>query len=333
MLDKLRDIAIRFQIDPDLTVGHAAKVTTVIKVLTEMNKSFSNFLEVEFMKNEDFKNIFLKNDKVLDTIKEDLELLIVDLKFSSFEAAVAPHFSENQTSLFNNNVVEWEKDTFDTYKDLILEGNYHESNYMRKIAKRYTDEERQKIFQPLFSAFGNGKDYSLNLRDKEGKVTTKLVQPVKEKYNFYVPKTEKVKEEQNYATVQAFLKLRKKGDSYTFNKQNVKEVYLVEELEHDTYPFKPNVVQFDTFIYILNEKLVCNVDFEDDCYFIKNELLDIRVWGDTREEVESAFAFSFHSLYENFAIEDNKKLSLESKGLKNNLLKLVKKVLHEAEKN
>ena len=61
MLDKLRDIAIRFQIDPELTVGHAAKVTTVIKVLTEMNKSFSNFLEVEFLKNDEF-GYMLKNE-------------------------------------------------------------------------------------------------------------------------------------------------------------------------------------------------------------------------------------------------------------------------------
>lgn len=333
MLDKLRDIAIRFQIDPEMTVGHAAKVTTVIKVLTEMNKSFSNFLEVEFLKNDEFKAIFLKNDKVIDTIKEDLELLIVDLKFSSFEAAIAPHFSDNQTSLFSNNVVEWEKETFVIYKDLILEGNYHQPNYMQKIAKRYTDEERQKIFQPLFSAFGSGKDYNLNLRDIQGRVTTKLVQPVKEKYAFYVPKIEKVKEEQSYATVQAFLKLKRNGDDFTFSKQSVKQVFLVEELEHDTYPFKPNMIQFDNFVYIFNEKLHCDVDFEDDSYIIKNKFLDLCVWGDTREDVETAFAFSFHALYENFALENDDKLSLESKELKNKLLKLVKTVLHEAEKD
>lgn len=332
MLDKLRDIAIRFQIDSDITVGHAAKVTSVIKVLSEMNKSFSNFLEVEFMKNEEFKTVFLKNDKVLDTLKEDLELLIVDLNFGSFEAALAPHFSDNQTTLFRNDVVEWEKDSFDTYKDLILGGAYHESEYMRKIAKRYSDEERHKIFQPLFSAVGSGKDYSLNIQDRQGKTKTKLVQPIKEKYNFYVPKTEKVKEEPNYATVQAFLKLKKKGDSFSFNKQNVKQVYFVEELAHDTYPFKPNVIQFDGSIYILNDRLIGNVDFEDESYSIKNELLNIYVWGDTREEVESAFAFSFHALYENFALEDDDKLSLESKELKNKLLKLVKTVLHETQK-
>ena len=183
MLDKLRDIAIRFQIDPDTTVGHAAKVITVIRVLTEMNKSFSNFLDVEFLKNDDFKDIYSKNNKVLDTIKDDLELLIV---------------------------------------------------------------------------------------------------------------------------------------------------VLVEELKHDTSPFKPNIVKFDNFIYVLTEKLLCVVEYEDDCYTIKNESLDICVWGDTREEVEIAFAFSFHALYENFALETDDKLSAASKELKNKLLKLVKSVVHEA---
>lgn len=334
MLDKLREIAIRFQIDPLVSVEHTAKVTTVIKVLTEMNKSFTNFLEVEFMKNEAFRSVAAKNDKVFDTLKEDLELRFVDLKFGSFEAAVAPYFSdEKQTTLFRNDVIEWEKETFDTYKGLIVEGNFQESGYMRKIAKRYSDEERQKIFQPLFSAFGNGKDYSLNLRDSQGKTKMKLVQPAKEKYPFYVPKIEKAKEEPTYATVQAFMKVEKQGESYTFNKRSVKQVFLVEELEHDTYPFKPNMVRFDDVVYVLNDKLDCIVDFEDDNYTIKNELFDLSVWGDTREEVESAFAFSFHALYQNFASEEDRKLSLESKELKNKLLKLVKTVLHETKKD
>ena len=334
MLDKLRDIAIRFQIDPVASVEHTAKVTTVIKVLTEMNKSFTNFLEVEFMKNEAFKSVAIKNNKVFDTLKEDLELRIVDLKFGSFEAAVAPYFSdEKQTTLFRNDVIEWERETFDTYKDLIVEGNFQESNYMRKIDKRYSCEERQKIFQPLFSAFGNGKDYSLNLKDRQGKTKMKLVQPNKEKYPFYVPKIEKSKDVPTFATVQAFMKVEKQGESITFNKCSVKQVFLVEELEHDTYPFKPTMLRFDGLIYILNDKLDCVVDFEDDTYTIKNELLDLSVWGETREDVESAFAFSFHALYDNFALEDDKKLSSKSIELKNILLKLVKTVVHEAQKD
>ena len=134
---------------------------------------------------------------------------------------------------------------------------------------------------------------------------------------------------------QTFLKLKKNknGDSYSFNKHNVKEVFLVEEMEYDTYPFKPNMIQFEGTVYVLNEKLNSVVEYEDDCYTIKNELLDIFVFGDTREEVEIAFAFNFHAIYENFVLEHDEKLSSESKELKNKLLKLIKTVLHEAKKD
>ena len=104
----------------------------------------------------------------------------------------------------------------------------------------------------------------------------------------------------------------------------------VIDLEHDTYPFKPNVIRYDNFIFVLNDRLECVVDYEDDSYAIKNTLLDISVWGDTREEAETAFAFSFYALYENFAVENDAKLSKESKDLKTKLLKLVKTVVHEA---
>lgn len=102
------------------------------------------------------------------------------------------------------------------------------------------------------------------------------------------------------------------------------------DLEHDTYPFKPNIIRYDNFIFVLNSRLECVVDYEDDSYAIKNTLLDISVWGDTREEAETAFAFSFYALYENFAVENDAKLSKESKDLKTKLLKLVKTVVHEA---
>ena len=73
MLDELRDIAFRFQIDPNKTVGHAARISSVISVLSNINQSFQNFLEVEFFKNEEFVKAFEQNSKVLESLKEDLE--------------------------------------------------------------------------------------------------------------------------------------------------------------------------------------------------------------------------------------------------------------------
>ena len=108
-----------------------------------------------------------------------------------------------------------------------------------------------------------------------------------------------------------------------------KEAQILD-LAYDTYPFKPNIIRHDKNIYILNAKLECIVDYEADSYTIKNDSLDISVWGDTREEAEAAFAFSFFALYENFAMENDTKLSKASKDLKTKLLKLVKTIVHEA---
>ena len=92
---------------------------------------------------------------------------------------------------------------------------------------------------------------------------------------------------------------------------------------NSTYPFNPQYLRFNNTNYILHEKLDAPVSFEDGSYFISNRLLDIAVWGNTREEAEGAFAFAFHSLYENFAKETDKNLGKDAQLLKRKLKKLV----------
>ena len=105
---------------------------------------------------------------------------------------------------------------------------------------------------------------------------------------------------------------------------------LIVELEHETYPYRPTNIAFENTVYILNKRLDCQVDFEDEMYIIRNSEFDITVWGETREETENAFSFTFHSLYQNFAVEKDEKLSRESQLLKKNLLNIVKKVIYES---
>jgi hypothetical protein len=105
---------------------------------------------------------------------------------------------------------------------------------------------------------------------------------------------------------------------------------LIVELEHEIYPYKPSNIAFENTVYILNKRLDCQVGFEDEMYVIQNLEFDITAWGDTREEAEYSFGFTFHSLYQNFALEKDEKLSKEAKSLKINLLNIVKKVIHES---
>lgn len=327
-LDELKGIAIKLQIDPIRTTGHAARVETIVKVLSDLNKSYLNFLEVEFLKNDDFKKVIDTNENIIDTIKEQLALLVVDLKFSSFEASLAPDVSETVSPLFKNEVLVWEKETFGSYKSLLFD-DFQDPNYIKRIANRYNEEERLKIYQPIFSSMGDGKNYNINLKDNKGKIIRRLTTPDQNKINFFLPKARKKPTDVQHKTVQAYLKVKTTGGKVDINKRNFKQVYYWEEMEHETYPFKPNILSFGDIAFVLNSKLDCDVKFQEGNYVISCEDLDIEVWGETRDKAEEAFGFGFYSLYENYYKEVDKNLSSKAIKLKTKLKKLIKTVLNE----
>jgi hypothetical protein len=329
MSKELIDIAIRIHIEPLKTVNHAAKVDTVIQVLTNISKSYREFLKIEFLKNIEFKASYEQNHSVLDTFIEDLDLLIVDLNFGSFEAALVPNLLNNQISLFNDDVKDFKKAVYEEYKNGIFLGNYNDINYIKNIEKRYTDKERAKIFYPLFHGIGSGTEYNLNVKDNNKKIIRAIKQPEKSKILFYTPKIKKDKENIELTTVNFYAQVQTTDDLTGLHKKNVKKILYYEKLEHDIYPFKPELIKFEENIFVLKQPLSCEVDYKDSMYFIKNNELDIVVWGETRPEVEEAFNFSFYSLYYNFYKENDKNLSEEAIVLKKTLKSIIKNVITE----
>jgi hypothetical protein len=107
---------------------------------------------------------------------------------------------------------------------------------------------------------------------------------------------------------------------------------MIKKLENpapELYPFHPDLFRYNGKIFLLNERLECDVEYQDKFYFIKYKPLDISVWSETRDEVEDAFYFSFYSLYENLVLEDDKNLSSKAIALKGKMKKLINKVLDE----
>jgi hypothetical protein len=325
MLEELRRIAFRFQIDPQQTAGHSARLSSVITVLNNFNTSFLNFIEIEFLKNDKFRAVYEKSPKVLDGIKKELELLIVDLKFSSFEAAVASSIVE-PPSLFTTDIDEWKRHAFSEYKKNILFGNFEEPKYMNQAIDKYTPEERNRIYKPLFTASASERPFRLFLLDAKGKKLN-LRQPDKCFTDLYFPKKEKAKKEKTvYRFAKIYAKIGGKDASADLSKKDIKKVLLIEEMEHGTYPYNPDIIKYEEKLYVLHEKLDCKVIFENQVYLMTFQPLQICAWGSTREEAEAAFNFSFHALYQNFAMESDDALSKEAIALKNKLLTRVKAI-------
>lgn len=331
LLNKLKEIAIRFHIDPQNTIAHAAKLETIISVLSYLNKSYKSYLEIEFKKTAEFTEIYRKNEDTLNTLIKELDLLAVDLQFGSLDISVAPNVLDDELipKLFSDNVSDWKRSSFENYKKLVS-SNFDEFNTLKGISDRYSEEERRSIFRPLFSSIGTSSDYKLSIKSRDGKIIKRLVKPDKDKLAIYLPKKETKREKPKEKVVLIYAKLNDRGEAdLQLSKKTIKEVLHLEELEHSTYPYSPDFIQFEGKAFYLNEALKCTVSFEDEQYFIRNEKLDLTVWGDTREEAEEAFSFSFYSLVQNFYNEDDSKLSKSAQELKTGLKNIIKQVADE----
>lgn len=87
-------------------------------------------------------------------------------------------------------------------------------------------------------------------------------------------------------------------------------------------PREIDVLRHDRLVFILAEKLVTDVSFEE-LFIIRCEALDFTVWGQTLTEAEEALAFGFYSLYQNYYLEADDKLAPDAQRLKARLHTLI----------
>ena len=333
LIKKLLEYSINIQIKPKKTYSDLASLKTVITVLNNLHSSFRNYIKVEFLKHEEFNKIYEKDEKVLDNLIKEMELLIVDSKTGSYQTSVAPNLEDINYSLFDNDVLNWKRDKYNLYKADVLLADFEDLGFVENISRSYSPEERKIIYNPIFDAISDGKDYKINLLGKDREKIIRTLQPPSGiRKTQIIPKLEIMKEitEKNYV---AYLRLSTKGDKIDLKKPNIKEIYDIEELKYDTYPFKPEIIRYEHYVFVFKEKITCEVSYSEGLYYILYEPLEINVWGQTREETKDAFCFTFYSLYENFVLEKEENLSPKAQNLKAKIEALLKTVHHETQKN
>ncbi|MBS4028604.1 MAG: hypothetical protein KGZ58_08195 [Ignavibacteriales bacterium] len=124
--------------------------------------------------------------------------------------------------------------------------------------------------------------------------------------------------------VLGYFKILTDGTTVEIKPLSVKQENEFDVLQNYAHPFSPDTLRFENHTFVLNKKLVCVVEYQEDMYFISYGDLDISVWGRTREEAEEAFAFTFYSLYLNYCIEKDEKLSFKARELKRKLKSIIK---------
>ncbi|GAB7387109.1 hypothetical protein BSNK01_09450 [Bacillaceae bacterium] len=88
-------------------------------------------------------------------------------------------------------------------------------------------------------------------------------------------------------------------------------------------------VRWGTRVFQLHEALQVFIDHEEDQWSLECEHLGIRVFGERFETVLEAFYEEFSMLWDEYALEEDNRLTLDAVKLKNRLVKLVKWVEEE----
>lgn len=322
LLNALTQIAIRFQIAPHHSIGHAAKLSSITTVLSKIEHTYQKFIEIELLKNSAFSRVFKSNPMLIQLFIKDLELLAVDVNFRGFELALAPNILQKNQLIFSDTSMELKQTVFDNFKRLIT-GDFRSTTYIQWIESRYTAPERLRIYRPLFNALST--DYKLNILDKNQKAIRTIVKPEhKQLLDFYLPTPPKATTPSIHKTVLAYVDLNQTGDEIRFSSRNINKIYHIEELQYDTYPYTPTQIEVEDFIIEFHEKLVCEVAYQKDKYLINNDLLQINVMGKTRAVAIQNFDRTVVELYQKVQVTPEEKLTKDNKLIKEQLFRITK---------
>lgn len=86
-------------------------------------------------------------------------------------------------------------------------------------------------------------------------------------------------------------------------------------------------VIYQSHFFSFKKALKCKLTHKKNLFYLIFNELNLTVWGSSQEETIEAFSFQFHSLYHNFALENDDNLSAEAKILKLKILDLISLVL------
>ncbi len=318
MLDNLRKISFYIKIDPVDTIGHAAYLDTVSRVLSAINRSYMNYFSIEYSKNK----CFSADNTIIEAFLRQIRLLVVDLNFDSMQSALAPGLMNLEDEMFadqNGSLDQWKMTKYNDFKYVILSGDYSQPNYIKMIGDRYTPKERSEIFHPLFIACGDSNEYYLKFKREPSEDFKRLIVPDNKIKLFYEKDLNKKKKDNTYNF--GVFEVKYKSDSASDKNRILKNGKILKQRD-----IGMDSIRVERVEYILNSVLYSKINYKDNSIFLNNNEFDIIVWGDSIEKAREALCFAFHSLYVNYALEEDINLTPKAIELKQKLLNLVKNV-------
>lgn len=140
-------------------------------LLENLSISFRNFLRADF--HESFKYRIgdeAKQNRIIKQLLPDLDFRMVDLKYGSFEIGLSID-KTMKGSIEDVQIRNWAKEVGEKYKNIAL-SDYSQHN-AEKIIKTYSEEDRKKIFEPIFKITEN-QNFNFQIKNSKNSKYTRI---------------------------------------------------------------------------------------------------------------------------------------------------------------
>lgn len=324
----LRERALHLKLEADKRFGGAVDVQSLVKALGAIERSYSNYLDAELrdkVKGKITKTI----EKEIAAFKKESALLVVDLNFASFGAAIVSNSVTTSGSFAHfKNAQQLKQESFDHYKKDAFFADHNDPKVLAQLKERFTPEERSSIFSPLYKDIFSTKSFSFQV----GK-TAKTLHPVHRKTSEAAQKTlmpvvHKTLEPSGEKLVALYGIVEDNVDLFGQRNIKFKKRLAVQSMDKDTYPYQSHEINYGNAKVILKRPITAKVEFVEDenLYFISFGDLELSAWGDTRQQAEEAFNFAFVDTVKTYYLEDDSRLTKKAIALKQQLAALIQNV-------
>lgn len=308
-IDKLRDDSVYIKLQSNNKFGGAIDIESLITALKSLSQSYKSFVEIELGHKADIKS----GTKAFQTEKSQFiaesELLIVDLDFASFGAAIAPNTATSSDYIVIKDSLRFKNKAFLDYRHNVLELNYSDKMALNRIAEKYSAEERREIYKPIFDNLINSRKYKFYYGNNKNSLKPLVSNLSLKDIEKFVPK--KVAAVTVKKDEEMFVMYFTTSDQVDlFGKTpKISRVLATTKMEQPIYPFQIQRLDLGTEHILFRDTLSAEVRFEDDVFYINHPALNILVWGESRQEAESAFMFALNSSLKNIYYSEDKNLT------------------------
>jgi hypothetical protein len=311
-LEFLRDKAINIKIEPKIEYYRKAIVVdSILDTLKNLRTSIENYVEVNFKKSFS-ETDFMEFHKVLEGVKRDYRPLCVNLKFQSFGASICVDDAVNFKE-YNPKILEWKKGLFDKYKNEVIDINYESSGSLKEIIDKYSDEERNLIYNPIVDSLKDKNRYRVSLTDKNFRSVEKTLKPIsKTTQDILVPKIKKEIEPISKTLIQSWA-LAEGPD-----KVSKKDIFKSSEMEYAEFTNTISDVSFEKEYLVVKEPYQIKIVYKKPHFTIEDNTFEIFTRAETFSEVIMSYNKILINIYKKFKIP-NPEFSVEENVLKENL--------------